>query len=246
MKRTLKLIAAILSAAAVMSLGKFVQHDEYCVPVNNTIEQKEAVNLLINVPYYSQEEYPTGCELVSASMLLGYYGFETTAGELIEKGHIRTSVITEIDGIRYGGDPDKVFIGSPYDENSYGCWSGAVISCLESYLPKECEVSDLSGKSLAELCTEYIENDIPVLVWASIDMRETYKNESSSWIIDDTGETFQWISREHCMVLVGYDDEYYWFNDPYNGNGVVPYEKKLAEQRYRELGKQAVAITAES
>lgn len=246
MKRILKLAAAIISAAAVISFGKFVRHDEYCFTLNNTIEQEEAVKLLINVPYYSQEEYPTGCELVSASMLLGYYGFETTAGELIEKGHIKTSVLTEIDGVRYGGDPDKVFIGSPYDENSYGCWSGAVISCLESYLPKEYSVSDLSGQSLEELCEEYIKNGIPVLVWASIDMRETYINESSSWIIKDTGEAFQWISREHCMVLVGYDEEYYWFNDPYSGNGVVPYEKNLAEQRYRELGKQAVAIMAES
>lgn len=244
MKRTLKLGAVIISAAAVISFGKFIKHDEYCVPVNNIIERKGAVDMIIDVPYYSQEDYPTGCELVSASMLLGYYGFETTAGELIEKGYIKTSVITEVDGIRYGGDPDKVFIGSPYDENSYGCWSGAVISCLESYLPNEYKVSDLSGQSLEELCDEYIENGIPVLVWASINMRETYKSESGSWIIEDTGETFQWISREHCMVLVGYDDKCYWFNDPYSGNGVVPYEKKLAEQRYRELGKQAVAITA--
>lgn len=241
MRRSVKLMALILSAAAALS-GMY-KSGEYCIPADNTIEQEEAVELLLKVPYYSQEEYPTGCELVSASMLLGYYGFETNAGELIGGGHIKTSVITEVDGVKYGGDPDKVFIGSPYDENSYGCYSGAIKSCLESYLPeKGYEIADLSGKSLGELCGEYISSGIPVLVWASIEMDGTYKKESSSWIIEDTGEQFQWISGEHCMVLVGCDENYYWFNDPYNGNGIISYEKSLSEQRYSELGKQALAI----
>lgn len=243
MKSIVKAALTMAAAVIILMIWKFTA-DEYSVPVDNIIEyNEEGGDLLLNVPYYSQEEYPTGCELVSASMLLGYYGFETNAGALVNEGYIQTSVIREIDGIKYGGDPNSVFIGSPYDENSYGCYSGAIKSCLESFLQESAyEVADVSGKELTELCDEYIDKGIPVLVWASINMCETYKKESNSWIIETTGEVFQWISGEHCMVLVGCDEEFFWFNDPYNGNGLVSYKKELAEKRYSELGRQALVV----
>ena len=31
------------------------------------------------------------------------------------------------------------------------------------------------------------------------------------WKLLDTGETFTWISNEHCMLLVGYDEDSYYF-----------------------------------
>ncbi len=38
-----------------------------------------------------------------------------------------------------------------------------------------------------------------------------------------TDEKFTWVSNEHCMLLVGYDEKGCWFNDPYDGNGVIRY-----------------------
>ena len=207
----------------------------------NEKNSQRGAGVLLNVPFYDQNEYPTGCELVSASMLLAYYGFYTTPAELIDDGHIEISSIYILDDKKYGSDPNKAFIGSPYDENSYGCYSGAIKSCFESYLPYEYAVSDLSGMSLDDICREYIDNDIPVLIWASMYMRETYLNDSSSWIVNDTGEHFQWISNEHCLVLVGYDESFYYFNDPLNDKNTA-YERVLAEKRYEELGKQALTV----
>lgn len=196
---------------------------------------------LLDVPFYDQSEYPTGCELVSASMLLAYHDFYTTPAALIDDGHIQTSTIHIAGDTKYGADPNKVFIGSPYDENSYGCYAGAIKNCLESYLPYGYTVADLSGTSLADICRKYIDAEIPVLVWASIDMRETYQKYSSSWIIEETGERFQWISGEHCLVLTGYDDSFYYFNDPLNDKNTA-YKRTLAEKRYEELGMQALAV----
>ncbi len=44
------------------------------------------------------------------------------------------------------------------------------------------------------------------------------------------------------MVLVGYDEAYYYFNDPYGGNGTVAYGRELTQARYEALGQQAVVL----
>ena len=44
------------------------------------------------------------------------------------------------------------------------------------------------------------------------------------------------------MLLVGYDEDSYYFNDPYNSNGTVKYHKNLVTKRWEELGKQSVVL----
>ena len=62
----------------------------------------------------------------------------------------------------------------------------------------------------------------------------------NSWYLSD-GTLFTWPAGEHCYVLLGFDDDFYYFADPQTGN-VVGYQKLLAEKRFRELGSQAVLI----
>ena len=47
---------------------------------------------------------------------------------------------------------------------------------------------------------------------------------------------------QHCLLLVGWDEEFYYFNDPNQDVGVTGYEKAVAEQRYLEMGSQALAV----
>lgn len=201
-------------------------------------------SVCIDVPYISQKgEYPTGCELVSASMLLKFYGFEISAGELIEKGYVKHTELEYDDKEDriYCADPNESFIGNPRDESGYGCYSNALRNGLEKYLENEYfDAVNLSGISLEDLCMEYIDFGEPVLIWASINMVQTKENEKV-WIIKETGEEFRWLANEHCLVLVGYDDEYYYFNDPLK-DAAVPYEKEVVELRYKELGLQAMTI----
>ena len=44
-----------------------------------------------------------------------------------------------------------------------------------------------------------------------------------------------------ALVLVGYNDEYYFLNDPQSGS-TVAYQKDVVEKRFKELGFQAVYI----
>lgn len=43
-------------------------------------------------------------------------------------------------------------------------------------------------------------------------------------------------------MLVGYDSSNYYFNDPYQNNGLVAYPRKLAERRFSELGFHSVTV----
>ena len=61
-----------------------------------------------------------------------------------------------------------------------------------------------------------------------------------SWYLQD-GSYFTWIAGEHCLVLTGYNKEYYFLNDPQSGT-TVAYPKATVEKRYNELGRQAVYI----
>lgn len=232
---------------------------ETAVSVSGTVTQtatrppeKKKVNtkseMFIDVPYYSQHDYPTGCELVSTSMLLAYLGFDIKAGELIEKGYLNAIDVTEKNGKKYGGDPEKVFVGNPQTATGYGCHSGAIMYALNKYLKpqeykldKKYEITDLKGISIEEICTEYISNGIPVIMWASINMKPTFQKLGNSWIIEKTGERYFWKSNEHCLVLVGYDEENYYFNDPLVQKN-TPYMKRLVERRYGEMGMQAIVV----
>ena len=62
------------------------------------------------------------------------------------------------------------------------------------------------------------------------------------WKLKDSGEDFTWLSNEHCMLLVGYDETHYLFNDPWNNNGVIAYDRATVEDRYQKQHMQAVSV----
>ena len=106
--------------------------------------------------------------------------------------------------------------------------------------PKIWEAVDLSGAAVEVLLREYIDCDIPVIFWASIDLKETYAGPE--WIVADTGEIFEWRSNEHCMLLVGYDEENYYFNDPWHDHGTIGYKREMVEKRHEEQYEMAVSV----
>lgn len=198
----------------------------------------------IDVPFLSQEKCPKGCELVSIAMILAYYGIEIEPLQLIEEGYMDFVVVERRDGVLYGGDPNKVFVGDPRGDTGYGCYSGAVGKCLEKFLENDFfDVHYLNDMSLRDICSQYIDFGQPVIIWASVDMEPLEEKEYCIMTIEETGEQFGWISNEHCMVLVGYDDDYYYFHDPRH-NAFTPYKRSIVEKRFKEMGSQAVTAVS--
>lgn len=101
-------------------------------------------------------------------------------------------------------------------------------------------VKNETGAELGYLCRRYIDRDLPVLLWVSIDLRPTV---NGPWYrLEPGGEPFMWISNEHCVVLAGYDREHYICCDPWKDRGMAAWPRETVWQRHRELGMQAVAL----
>lgn len=184
-------------------------------------------------PILQYPELPTGCEITALATVFGYYGFDVDkvylAEEFLPKGNVG-----EV-------GPADAFIGNPASPHGYGCYAPVIKMAAEKYLTsliwlkEDMYVEDITGTPLPEL-EQYIVDGTPVLIWASMDMVETRRNDG--W--DINGETVYWIYNEHCLVLIGFTETEYIFADPLNG--IKSYEKGLVNQRYGELGQQAVVI----
>ena len=198
----------------------------------------------IQAPYIDQSgAYPTGCESVSAVMLLQFLGVDITVDEFIEK-YLEKQDFEKRDGEMFGPDPREYFCGSPYDEDSFGCYAPVIAGAMKRVLGGTYTVKDESGTGTAELLRKYIDKGMPVIYWACINMREPVIGPQ--WKLMDTGQIFTWVSNEHCMLLVGYDGEGYYFNDPYNNNGLIHYPKEVVEERHRAQHMQAVGVLPRS
>ena len=198
--------------------------------------------LIKKVPLIHQfPEFPTGCETVSAVMALKYFGENITVTRFADQYLPKSQDYYSVDGKKYGPDPYVYFIGDPTSPASFGCMAPVIETALKSYFDDDSRVINSTGKNMSELCAEYIDNDIPVLVWATIGMRET--NPVNSWYLS-SGKRFTWPGNEHCLLLVGYDESNYYFNDPYSGK-CVSFEKGVCEDRHAELGTQSIVIMPE-
>jgi uncharacterized protein YvpB len=194
---------------------------------------------LLAVPLISQQEsgYQTGCELVSAAMVLNYYGIEVTPQDVytvIDKPEADGAVGTE------GATPDKYFIGDPTSTHGYGCYVAPLVEAMNRLFGEEWNAVNVSDFDLDDLEKNYLEQGIPVIIWATINMSEP--QNGASWTAED-GTSFQWIAGEHCLVLVGADEQYYYFNDPNHEGEVIGYEKDVVRERYEQLGKQAIIVS---
>ncbi len=197
---------------------------------------------LISVPYIDQtKDYPTGCESISAVMLLAYLGISVSPDEFIEY-YLEQEPMQKKDGKLYGPHPCTRFAGSPYDRESFGCYAPVIVRALNRVFADrrvQLRADDVTGMEMEDLLKRFINRDMPVIFWASIDLKETVCGPD--WLLSD-GSLFTWISNEHCMLLVGYDEKSYYFNDPWKNHGCIAYDKKLVEMRHAEQYAMAVSV----
>lgn len=197
-----------------------------------------AIHLIPVEPLSQHPKYPTGCEVITTITALRFSGENITADEFINR-FLPCDNQFQREGIYlYGPDPNSVFVGNPYSTSSYGCFSSVIYQSLLSYFPSDDRVISPTNRTLEELCSEYIDKNIPVIIWASIDMLPIGKGQM--WHLPN-GEQFVWPSNEHCLLLVGYNNTEYFFCDPKYGQ-IISYHKDLCELRYAELHRQSIAI----
>ncbi len=201
-------------------------------------KQDKDQHLIQGVPLICQfPEFPSGCESVASVMALQYAGEKISVTRFIDS-YLNTGAVYRKDGVLYGPDPYKSFVGDPRSQYALGCYAPVIENALVRYFGDAARVKNTTGETFDTLCERYIAHNVPVLVWVSIYMKDT--GQGNVWYTQD-GKRFQWITNEHCMLLVGYDEGGYYFNDPYSGKQLY-YDKQLSARRYETFGRQSLVI----
>lgn len=195
--------------------------------------------------------YPSGCEVISATMLLQYFGYDITPEQFIDNFLPMGYYDTLEDGSMEGPDTSSVFIGSPYSGDSLGCYPPVIAYAANQLLSEENEAVVTSGASLDSMIRNHLIEGRPVLIWATMYMWEPF--DSYEWTVKDAaeystykdGDTCTWIANEHCLVLTGYDKDYYYFNDPNYDVAGIRYAKEIFKLRFSQIGYESMAITGD-
>ena len=183
---------------------------------------------IVSAPYiYQVDEFPTGCESVSAVMALQKAGVNMPVATFVDR-------YLDKDPNRYSFNPNTHFGGNPRLNSGMGCYAPVIMEALtEALAGKTQYATNLTGTSMSSLCTNYINNGIPVIMWATMGMQQAYTVNYTQGLT--------WIAPEHCLLLVGYDDTCYIFHDPMKGAN-VHYLKADVVAAYEALGKQAIVV----
>lgn len=215
-------------------------------PTNETARKTSSKSNIIPLHGLSQEGIPTGCESVSTVATLQYHGVNITIDEFINN-FLPCQKFYRKGGMVYGANPQEYFAGDPYETASLGCYPNVILKALNEMKKSNYSgtdnlyFQDVSGADLNSLVTEYIDKQIPVILWITIDMKKPYAG--MQYYLED-GSLYTWTAQEHCTVLCGYDDISYYIMDPLANGEIITYPKALVEQRYNELGKYALVITS--
>lgn len=184
-------------------------------------------------PVLQNPELPTGCEITALAQTLNFYGFPIDKTELCD-------LFLPIDINGYYSMND-VYLGDPVSQNGFGCNAPVIKKAADDYfasLGSDWYATDISGYSLREVFYQ-IDQGRPVIVWSTIDQRETYAEFQFTL---GCGEDFYFNPFQHCLTIYGYDysDGTVHVADPLVGN--VKYEMQRFERIYDVMNDQAVIL----
>ncbi|WP_336775244.1 C39 family peptidase [Paenibacillus sp. MMO-58] len=211
-------------------------------PINMTKDlppSQRKTSVLLTAPLVKQlPELLNGCEITSLTMLLQYYGIKKDKMDLVpELIRDDTPIIKSKNGqILTWGDPNIGFVGDITGKKiGYGIYHEPLYQLLKTYIDT---AVDLSGTSLSEL-EQKLSAGYPVVVWTTVNYSAPAENDWKSWS-SPTG-TIKATFKEHSVLLVGYDKDHVYLNDPLSGKKQVKVNKHIFLLGWTAMGKQAIS-----
>ena len=96
------------------------------------------------------------------------------------------------------------------------------------------------------LFRSYIDNNVPVIMWATVGMTDSSASSYYAHWTSPAGKSISYNRKLHCVLLVGYDENNYYFNDPLHmdASGVkyTGYAKTCVEKAYSILNQQSIVV----
>lgn len=195
---------------------------------------------ITGVPYINQFDLGlyTGCEAVSATMLMRYYGYSVQAEQVVNATPNGASKHREGD-IWIGANPFEAFVGDPHkklNEGSWGVFAPPIVRAMNLFCAGRArEVSGCSEEQLYQ----YLMSGKPVVVWCTAGGQDL--KPGVVWHYPDGSGTFQELVNQHCAVLIGMDSKYVYLNDPSRGQNVKQL-KSIFFANWRALHAQAIIL----
>ncbi|TCZ80054.1 peptidase C39 family protein [Paenibacillus albiflavus] len=202
-------------------------------PISNVEHTDAGGSIITDVPLIKQKpELPRGCEVTSLTMLLQYAGVQVDKMELANNIH---KVPFERHGLR--GDLNEGFVGDMYSFSNpgLGVYIPPLMDLGNQYLPDQ--MINLTGSPMEELYHQ-IDQGRPVLIIINALFRPLDEDQFQYW--DTENGQIRVTYQEHSVLIVGYDDNYVYINDP-----LVRYTKLDRynfEQAWKQMGSQALTI----
>lgn len=193
---------------------------------------------MLSAPMIKQyPELPRGCEITSLTMLLHFYGYDMDKTDLLpEMLWDETPIRWDKNGISYWGHPNTGFVGDiTLNSSGFGIYHAALFPLLEQYIPT---AIDLTERPFSDLEAQ-VSQGIPVVVWTTLHYRTPRADQWVEW--DTPIGPIRTTHLEHAVLLVGYDEDYVYVNDPYIGKPGDKIDKQQFIKTWELMGKQALS-----
>jgi len=203
-----------------------------------TTTQKKKDSAMLNVVLIKQNpELRYGCEVTSLAMVLNYAGVKTSKIDLYRSVRKDSDPLIKSpkgDILRWGNPADG-FVGDMTGHRSgYAVFDQPMIALINQKLPGR--AVNLTNKPFDQVL-EHVSAGYPVVVWTTGDYRLPDRWEG--WYHGK-----QYIKTPldlHAVVLVGYDNNYVYLNDPLSGRKKVRVGKQQFISSWKALKSRAVS-----
>ena len=175
-------------------------------------DTKENKKVLLDVPLENQFDEPAlgnGCEVTSLSMLLNFYGYQTTKNQLAEQ--LTYVPVLNPDGTH--GDPNDGFVGEiSGGEWAMGAYVPVVAELAEKIVQDDHQVNSKKDASLEDV-KKALDKGQPV--WASVTIQFEVPDDSDFMIWTTQNGQVKVTPLNHACIVTGYDKNTIYVNDPY-------------------------------
>ena len=155
--------------------------------------------------------------------------------------YLRKVAFSTENGKRIGPNPHIAYAGNPRDIN--GGWyvfaPPIVDAAKEVIVAKKMDLTaeNVSGSTREEILS-YIDQNVPVLVWVTLDLSPPIIN--GGWYIKETNKFHSSFTNLHAVVLNGWEDGKVHIMNPLKGHDIISEDAFF--DSYEALGSQAVIV----
>ncbi|WP_174733745.1 C39 family peptidase [Mesobacillus harenae] len=195
-------------------------------------------SVLLSVPLIKQNpELKYGCEVTSLSMVLHYAGVNVSKMELYQKiAKDPDPIVKSPSGdILKWGDPAVGFVGDMKgNKPGYAVFDKPMEKLVNEYLPRR--AVNLTGQPFKDVL-KHVGRGFPVVVWTTGDYRLPDRWEA--W--EHGKQLIKTPLDLHAVVLVGFDAEFVYLNDPLSGKQKVKVEREQFISSWKALSSRAIS-----